>query len=266
MTTLEAKRAEAYGAVAEALLEAWCQHRGRPSIQVVAWVQSIGEQTAGGPPPHGITTLPWTRAEVDAAPLRCPDTAVASTMATAVEAARARHDSLGGVVRCVATGLPAGWGDPVFDKLTELLGHALHSLPAVRGVQFGSGFAAARMTGAQHNDPWLGPGLTASNHHGGTLGGLSTGMPLVLDVAFKPASTIARNMARTCPSSGWLKSQATTRAPRRKNRHPIGHWEGKSRSIVPPSPSWRPCPRWGRRWRGASSPVGPIIGWRTSTG
>jgi chorismate synthase len=180
------------GAVAEAVLEAWAQGKGRPQVQVVAWVQAVGEVVATGPAPSEMRGLPWTRTAVEASPVRCPDGQASAAMVAAIEVARARHDSLGGVVRCVATGLPAGWGDPVFDKLTGLLGHALHSLPAVRGVQFGTGFDAARMTGAQHNDPWLGPGLTASNHHGGVLGGLSSGMPLVLDVAFKPASTIAQ--------------------------------------------------------------------------
>ncbi len=190
----------AAGAIAEAVLAAWATRSQCPPIQIVAWVQQIGGVVAQGPAPaqilpgkiHGyaIDPLTLTRAQVDESPLRCPDPQAHAAMQALLEQAQRERDSLGGIVRCVVRGLPAGWGEPVFDKLTGMLGHALLSLPAARGVQFGTGFAAAELRGTVHNDPFLDGFQFASNHHGGVLGGISSGAPLVLEVAFKPAATI----------------------------------------------------------------------------
>ncbi len=190
----------AAGAIAEAVLAAWAKRTKTEPIQIIAWVQQVGEVVAQGPAPaqilpgqtggYAFDPLTLTREQVDASPLRCPDGQAHARMQEQVELAQSERDSLGGVVRCVVRGLPAGWGEPVFDKLTGMLGHALLSLPAARGVQFGTGFAAAGMRGSVHNDAFL-PGFHfASNHHGGVLGGISSGAPLVLDVAFKPVATI----------------------------------------------------------------------------
>ena len=204
------------GAVAQAILAAWAAQRGQARIEVVAWVQSLGGVDADGPPPHTIgagtgptpRTLPFdpltlTPSDVDRSPLRCPDPAAHVAMRVALDEARVRRDSLGGVVRCVARHVPAGLGDPTFDKVTGLLAHALGSLPAVRGVQFGSGFAAAGMRGSDHNDAFVrtsdGGIGTATNHAGGALGGLTTGTPLVVDVAFKPPATIPQPQAGIGP-------------------------------------------------------------------
>lgn len=185
-------------AVSQALLQAWCDARGLPRPRVTAWVQQIGSVA---------TDAEFADAEFadqgrDGAdlgadpplPFACPDADAAARMVAAIEAARLQRDSLGGVVRCAAWQLPVGLGDPVFDKLTGLLGHALSSLPAFRGWQIGDGFAAAALRGSQHNDAFVrgadGAIATASNHHGGVLGGITTGMPLRLDVAFKPVATI----------------------------------------------------------------------------
>ncbi len=177
----------AAGAVAEALLAALAQRDGRPVPRILAWTQQIGAVTAA-------ESAPIDRAQVDASPVRCPDADASAAMVAAIETAQRDRDSLGGVVRCVVLDLPAGLGDPVFDKLTGLLGHALGSLPAVRGVLFGDGVAAVTLRGSQHNDPFTrladGRIATTSNHHGGTLGGISSGMPLRLDVLFKPVATI----------------------------------------------------------------------------
>ena len=133
--------------------------------------------------------------EVEADPTRCPSTEAASAMTAAIEQARRDGDSLGGVVTCVARGVPAGWGEPVFDKLEADLAKALMSLPASKGFEVGSGFGAASMTGRVHNDPFV-PGpdgrpRTTSNHSGGIQGGMSNGEDILLRVAFKPTATIS---------------------------------------------------------------------------
>jgi chorismate synthase len=113
-----------------------------------------------------------------------------------IDAARERGDSLGGVVECVARRVPAGLGEPVFDKLEADLAWALMSLPASKGFEIGSGFEGARMTGIEHNDPFV-PGpdgvpRTATNRSGGVQGGISNGEDVVLRVAFKPTATISQ--------------------------------------------------------------------------
>lgn len=176
----------AAGAVAEALLDALAIRDKRPKPRILAWTQQIGRVATEV---EGVN-----RSQVDTSPVRCPDAQASVQMVAAIEAAQLAHDSLGGIVRCVVTDLPPGLGDPVFDKLTGLLAHALGSLPAVRGVLFGDGFAAVQMSGSEHNDPFTrladGRIATTTNHHGGVLGGISTGMPLRLDVLFKPVATI----------------------------------------------------------------------------
>ena len=128
-------------------------------------------------------------------PLPCVDPEAAARMAEAIEAARADGDSVGGVVECWATGLPAGLGEPMFDGVENRVARALFGIPAVRGVEFGLGFAAAGMKGSAHNDPFRvesGQVVTAGNNHGGALGGITSGMPLVVRAAFKPTPSIAR--------------------------------------------------------------------------
>ncbi|MSQ81321.1 MAG: chorismate synthase [Myxococcales bacterium] len=208
------------GAIAQAVLDAWSlAHRALP-ITAIAWSDAIGDVRANGPPPHAITGLacsgwafaPCTldHAQIDCSLVRCPDSDASAAMVAAIEAAQLRRDSIGGRVRCVVRNLPAGLGDPVFDKLTATIGHAVLSLPACRGIEFGSGMASAEMAGSQHNDPFV-PGSqplrTATNHHGGTLGGISTGMPLVFDAAFKPAATIAQSQG-VADAKGHVRSLA----------------------------------------------------------
>lgn len=197
------------GAVAEVVLQAWAHAHQLPAPRVVAWAQQIGAVSADGPASaqilpgqsggRAMDPLVLTVAQVDASPVRCPDPQASAAMVAGLEEARRQRDSLGGVVRAVVHNLPAGLGDPVFDKLTGLLGHALLSLPAVRGVQFGTGFGAAQMRGSEHNDAFAAGLQFASNHHGGVLGGLSSGAPLVIDVAFKPAATIPQPQLGASP-------------------------------------------------------------------
>ena len=197
----------AAGAVARKLLAAVA------GVQVLAWVRSVRD-TEADMDPASVTVQ-----DVEADPTRCPDPAAAARMTAAIEAARRGGDSLGGVVECVCRGVPAGLGEPVFDKLDAALAAAMLSLPATKGFEIGSGFAGTRLTGLAHNDPFEpadgagtgGPGgiRTASNRSGGVQGGISNGEDISLRVAFKPTSTIASEQ-RTVTRSG----EATTLAAR----------------------------------------------------
>ncbi|MEA4934736.1 MAG: chorismate synthase [Lawsonibacter sp.] len=123
------------------------------------------------------------------------DAGAGDRMKDAILAARRDGDSVGGVVECMAMGLPAGMGDPMFGGMESRLAAALFGIPAVKGVEFGAGFQAARMRGSQNNDPFIladGRVMTATNHAGGILGGITSGMPLVFRAAFKPTPSIAR--------------------------------------------------------------------------
>jgi chorismate synthase len=159
-------------------------------VEVLAWVQRVHEVEAK------IDPTAVTLGQVESNPVRCPEPGAAAEMIQRIEAARARGDSLGGVVECVARNVPPGLGEPVFHKLEADLAAALMSLPASKGFEIGSGFAGTRMTGIEHNDPFL-PGpdgrpRTASNRSGGVQGGISNGEPVVVRVAFKPTATIAQ--------------------------------------------------------------------------
>lgn len=134
--------------------------------------------------------------EIERNMMRCPDAAVAAEMVARVDAARHNRDSLGGVVEVRARGVPAGLGEPVFDKLQADIGKAMFSIPAIKGVEMGEGFGAALFQGSQHNDPFIrrpdGSIGTSSNHHGGILGGISTGEEIVVRLAAKPPASIAQ--------------------------------------------------------------------------
>jgi chorismate synthase len=127
--------------------------------------------------------------------VRCPEPASAKAMRTAIEKARDEGDTLGGIVTGLALEVPAGLGDPVFDKLHADLGKAMLSINAVKGFEIGSGFAAAKMRGSDHNDGFEivdGKPSTRTNHSGGVQGGISNGMDIVFRVAFKPVASIGK--------------------------------------------------------------------------
>ena len=158
----------------------------RHGVEVVGWVDSVASLEARVDPAR------VTRVLVEATPVRCPDPTVAAQMIELIEEVRHAGDTVGGVVGAVARGVPAGWGDPVFDKLEADLAKACLSLPACKGFEVGSGFAGTRLRGSQHNDAFVndsGQIRTATNRAGGVLGGISTGEPLVVRAAFKPVST-----------------------------------------------------------------------------
>lgn len=127
--------------------------------------------------------------------VRCPDEDAAKKMKDLIISERGNGDSLGGIVECVVPGLPVGLGEPVFSSMESELSKAIFSIPAVKGIEFGSGFAGTRSRGSQNNDAYEireGKIVTKTNNSGGILGGLSNGMPLVFRTAFKPASSIAK--------------------------------------------------------------------------
>ena len=184
--------------------------RSLHGIEIVGYVKQVGDLIAEVADPAAITLE-----QVEANIVRCPDPALAERMIELIERLRSDRDSIGGVAEIVATGVPAGWGEPVFDKLKADFGKALFSLPAVLGVEYGAGFGVATLRGSENNDLFVPadreqPRIhTASNRHGGMLGGISSGMPIVLRCAIKPTSSLPRPQP-TVTSSG----EATTIATR----------------------------------------------------
>lgn len=184
----------AAGAVARKLIAA--AFGGR----VVGYVRQVGEVVA---PVADLAALTIEQVErlPDGAPniVRCPDPARAAEMIALIDQARNEGNSVGGVAEFAATGVPAGLGEPVFDKLKADLAKGLFSLPAVLGVEYGVGFGCATLRGADNNDVFYAEhaadGMrvaTRTNRHGGMLGGISTGMPIVLRAAVKPTSSLPR--------------------------------------------------------------------------
>ena len=174
----------AAGAVARRLLET------AAGVEVLAWVAQVHTLEAA------VDRDAVTFEVVEANDVRCPDPETAAHMVAAIEEARRRGDSLGGVVECVARRVPPGLGEPVFDKLEADLAKAVLSLPACKGFEIGSGFAGTRMTGIEHNDAFVtGPGgiRTATNRSGGVQGGITNGEEVVIRVAFKPTATISQD-------------------------------------------------------------------------
>lgn len=177
----------AAAAVAKKIL----QHYG---IQTCAYLSTVGgveAQEVGLDPAQLIP-------EIEKSPVFCPDPTAAQGMQEVIQEALAAGDSVGGVVTFLATGLPVGLGDPVYEKLEANLAKAMLTLPASKGFEMGEGFRAAQMLGSDHNDLFMQSEAhtqTQTNHAGGTLGGISTGMPLLGRVAFKPTSSIRKPQA-----------------------------------------------------------------------
>jgi len=160
------------------------------NVDIIAWISSVGTVQA---PDVDISQI--TRADVDQHIVRCPHPSTAEKMQAAIEAAKEAKDSIGGVVSCVCRGVPAGWGEPVFDKVEAKLAQAMLSIPATKGFEVGSGFAGTRMRGSVHNDPFVVKGDrlgTRTNFSGGIQGGIANGEPIIFRVAFKPPATIGK--------------------------------------------------------------------------
>lgn len=173
----------AAGAVAEKILFSFFKTR------IVAWVNAVGTVSWDAAERDSIT-----RARVDRHPVRCPDGVWAEQMVRAIQKARDKGDSLGGVITCVCRNVPGGLGEPVFDKMEARLAQAMLSIPACKGFEIGSGFAGTRMFGSEHNDVFV-PGngrlKTRTNFSGGVQGGITNGEPVYFRAAFKPTATIA---------------------------------------------------------------------------
>src|SRR5438094_719477 len=174
----------AAGAIAKKLLAA-------QGIRVIGYVKQVGEVTAAIPDPTQVTLE-----HVEANPVRCPDPNVAARMIALIEEVRKEQDSIGGVCELVATGVPPGLGEPVFDKLKADLAKGLLSLPAVMAFEYGAGFGVATARGSANNDPFVSKGGrqigTETNRHGGMLGGISSGEPIICRVALKPTSSLPK--------------------------------------------------------------------------
>jgi chorismate synthase len=163
-------------------------------VEVRAYVTRIHDIAL---PPGAAEAFP-TQAEVDATSVRCPDPATAAAMIRRIEEVRAQGDSVGGIIRCRVRGVPAGLGEPVFDRLEADLAKAMLSLPATKGFEIGSGFAGTLLKGSEHNDafvPKAGRIGTATNRSGGIQGGISNGEEIFFNVAFKPVATIMKPQA-----------------------------------------------------------------------
>jgi chorismate synthase len=169
------------------------QMLSRRGIEVGSHLLSVGEVSDQAFDPVNLSA-----AELHQAAARKPatlDSAAGADMLSAIAEAAAEGDSLGGVVECAALGLPIGLGEPLFDGIENQLARLVFAIPAVRGIEFGSGFQAACLRGSEHNDDFCvqdGRVRTLSNNHGGVLGGMASGMPLIFRVAFKPTPSIAR--------------------------------------------------------------------------
>ena len=160
-----------------------------PEVAILGYVSAIGGDA--------IDMANFDVAQIGQNPFFCPDVAAAVRWEKLVDDARLSGSSLGAVVECVATGVPAGWGAPLYAKLDAELAHAMMGINAVKGVEIGDGFAAAANTGEGNADP-MRPGVDgpqfAANHAGGIAGGISTGQPVLVRVAFKPTSSILTPM------------------------------------------------------------------------
>lgn len=175
-------------------------------VDAIAYTRSIGDVEATVPESLDVPKL---RALAATNEVGTPDAAAAPRMEAAIAEARRDGDSVGGVVEVRLTGVPVGVGEPFFDSVESSIAHLAFSVPAVKAIEFGAGFAAARMRGSAHNDPfeWVDARVvTATNHAGGILGGLADGMPIVFRVAVKPTSSIARpqrtvNLATRTPAT-----------------------------------------------------------------
>ncbi len=173
----------AAGAVAKLFLK----HK---KISLQAYVSQVGSFKLEQP----YQVLDFSKTEQT--PVRCPDLAAAEKMIALIEDTRKKRDTIGGVVSCVIIGVPAGLGEPVFDKLHAELGKAMLSINAVKGFEYGSGFEGVTMYGSQHNDAFVQEGETVhtkSNHSGGVQGGISNGEDIYFRVAFKPVATIMQD-------------------------------------------------------------------------
>jgi len=153
-------------------------------IEIQAYVSQVGTMVLD----KNYTELDLSLTESNA--VRCPDLAMAAKMEDYIKSIKKQGDTIGGVITCVAKNVPIGLGEPVFDKLHAELGKAMLSINAVKGFEYGSGFEGVKMKGSEHNDQFNSDGSTKTNYSGGIQGGISNGMDIYFNVAFKPVATV----------------------------------------------------------------------------
>ncbi|MDG1711980.1 MAG: chorismate synthase [Flavobacteriaceae bacterium] len=156
-------------------------------ISIQAYVSSVGTLTMNTPP----SQVDFSTIEEN--PVRCPDPKLAEEMEAYIKQIRKEGDTVGGIITCVINNVPVGLGEPVFDKLNAELGKAMLSINAVKGFEYGSGFEGTQMKGSDHNDLFNTDGTTQTNRSGGIQGGISNGMDIYFNVAFKPVATIMQH-------------------------------------------------------------------------
>ena len=168
------------GAVAKQILK---------GVKITAYVSGVGQLELQ----KGYSELDFS--EIEKNPVRCADSKMAMEMETYIKEIRKQGETVGGKVTCVIQNVPIGLGEPVFDKLHAQLGKAMLSINAVKGFEYGSGFAGTQLKGSEHNDVFNSDGSTKTNHSGGVQGGISNGEDIYFNVAFKPVATIMKSQA-----------------------------------------------------------------------
>ncbi|WP_185868393.1 chorismate synthase [Blattabacterium cuenoti] len=167
------------------------------NVSIISYVSSVGNISIE----KSYEELDLSLTSIERSPLRCPDSKTSNKMISEVEKIKKNGDSIGGIITCVIKNLPAGIGEPVFEKLHAELGKAMLSINAVKGFEYGSGFDGTKLLGSQHNDLFYSNGTTSTNFSGGIQGGISNGMDIYFRIAFKPVATIMKKQ-RTINKKG----------------------------------------------------------------
>ncbi|NKI32398.1 chorismate synthase [Croceivirga thetidis] len=176
-----------------------------PEIKINAFVSQVGELKLD----KSYEDLDFSKIESN--PVRCPDPEMAAQMEEYIKAIKKEGDTIGGVISCVAKNVPIGLGEPVFDKLHAELGKAMLSINAVKGFEYGSGFQGVTMKGSAHNDSFNSDGTTKTNKSGGVQGGISNGMDIYFNVAFKPVATVLQGYETIDKDGNKVKTQGKGR-------------------------------------------------------
>lgn len=174
-------------------------------VEITAYVSQVGNLKLE----KSYSELNLSAAEKNA--VRCPDPEMASKMEAYIKEIKKQGDTIGGVITCVAKNVPVGWGEPAFDKLHAELGKAMLSINAVKGFEYGSGFNGVTMKGSEHNDPFNSDGSTKTNYSGGIQGGISNGMDIYFNVAFKPVATVIQGYETIDRKGNMVKTQGKGR-------------------------------------------------------
>ena len=174
-------------------------------ITIQAYVSQVGELSLN----KAYSEVDFS--EIEKNPVRCPDAAMAAEMEAYIKGIKKDGDTIGGVITCVAKNVPVGLGEPVFDKLHAELGKAMLSINAVKGFEYGSGFSGVQMRGSAHNDQFNQDGTTKTNYSGGIQGGISNGMDIYFNVAFKPVATLIQPYETIDKEGNIVKTQGKGR-------------------------------------------------------